>query len=208
MASAYVAGSLSRHVAPAVLLIAFGGMMVVAALAMLRPRRGPAATRASFGWLIAQGLIVGSITGFVGAGGGFVIVPALVVLVGLSMPEAVATSLLVIAMNSFVAFGATVGAVTLDPRVVAIVLAGALLGSVVGGAVAKSIPAVRLRRWFGWFVLAMAIVILGVEVSLDHGMTPGTLSRAGGSGHNTGVHHAVSPAVRPGDLDLYVPARG
>ncbi|MBL0219637.1 MAG: sulfite exporter TauE/SafE family protein [Myxococcales bacterium] len=165
MASAYVAGSLSRHVAPAVLLIAFGGMMVVAALAMLRPRRGPAATRASFGWLIAQGLIVGSITGFVGAGGGFVIVPALVVLVGLSMPEAVATSLLVIAMNSFVAFGATVGAVTLDPRVVAIVLAGALLGSVVGGAVAKSIPAVRLRRWFGWFVLAMAIVILGVEVS-------------------------------------------
>ncbi len=165
MASAYAAGSLARHIAPAVLLIAFGGMMVVAALAMLRPRRAPAASRASLRWLIVQGLIVGAITGFVGAGGGFVIVPALVVLVGLSMQEAVATSLLVIAMNSFVAFGATVSAVTLDARVVLVVLAGALLGSLIGGGLAKRVPGPRLRCWFGWFVLAMAVVILAVELT-------------------------------------------
>jgi uncharacterized membrane protein YfcA len=86
MISAYAAGRLSHLVAPAILLVAFGVMMAIAALAMLRPRcepvGGPAVREAAFGWLVAQGLAVGASTGFVGAGGGFVIVPAVVVLLG------------------------------------------------------------------------------------------------------------------------------
>lgn len=165
MLSAFAAGRLSRLVPPTILLIGFGVMMVVAALAMLRTRVRAAPPRASLAALIAQGLAVGAVTGFVGAGGGFVVVPALVVLVGLSMPEAVATSLMVIAMNSFVAFGATVGAVAIDGRVVGAVLIAAIAGGLLGGVVAGRVPAAGLRRGFGWFVLGMAAVILGTELS-------------------------------------------
>ncbi len=164
MVSAYASGRLARLVAPNVLLIAFGVMMLIAALAMLRPRGREALRTASLASLVALGLVVGAITGFVGAGGGFVIVPALVVLVGLSMPEAIATSLMVIAMNSFVAFGATVGAVSLDMRVIGAVLAAAIIGSVVGTVIGGRVPPTKLRRWFGWFVLAIALVILGAEL--------------------------------------------
>lgn len=168
MISAYAAGRLSRAIAPGVLLVAFGVLMVITAVAMLWPRRAPAtrpsAPKAALGWLVAQGLAVGALTGFVGAGGGFVIVPALVVLVGMPIKEATATSLLVIAMNSFVAFGATVGSVTLDGRVVGAALAAAVVGSVLGGRLVAHVPPARLRRAFGWFVLAMAIVILGAEL--------------------------------------------
>jgi len=173
MVSAYAAGKLSSLVAPGILLVSFGGMMAVAAAAMLRPRRlvparSPGET--SLGWLVVQGLVVGAVTGFVGAGGGFVIVPALVVLVGMPMKEATATSLMVIAMNSFVAFGATVRSVSLDGRVVGVVLAGAVLGGILGGKLCGRVPAAELRSWFGWFVLVMAVVILGAEL-------PGLVSR-------------------------------
>ena len=165
MASAYVAGRLSSHVPPGVLLVAFGAIMVVAAIAMLRPRRARAPRpAASLGWLVVQGLLVGAVTGFVGAGGGFVIVPALVVLVGLPMQQAAATSLLVIAMNSFVAFSATAQTVSLDGRVIGAVLGAAIVGGVVGSLVAHRISPARLRRWFGWLVLAMAVVILAAEL--------------------------------------------
>ena len=149
MISAYAAGRLSHAVAPGVLLVAFGVLMAIAALAMLWPRRDPKprppAREAALGWLVAQGLAVGALTGFVGAGGGFVIVPALVMLVGMPIKEATATSLLVIAMNSFVAFGATVGSVSLDGRVVGAVLAAAVVGSVLGGRLAAHVPPTRLR---------------------------------------------------------------
>ena len=165
MASAYVAGRLSSHVPPGVLLVAFGAIMVVAAIAMLRPGRESAPRPATpLGWLIVQGLLVGAVTGFVGAGGGFVIVPALVVLVGLPMQQAAATSLLVIAMNSFVAFSATAQTVSLDGRVIGAVLAAAIVGGVVGSLLAGKISPTRLRRWFGWLVLGMAVVILAAEL--------------------------------------------
>lgn len=164
MASAYGAGKLSSLVAPGILLVAFGVMMVVAGVAMLRPRPEAVPREPALLSLVAQGLVVGAVTGFVGAGGGFVIVPALVVLVGLPVREATATSLLVIAMNSFVAFSATVRSVSLDGRVVGAVLVAAIVGGVVGGQLAGKIPPDRLRRWFGWFVIVMAVVILGAEL--------------------------------------------
>jgi uncharacterized protein len=163
MVSAYAAGRLASHVPAGVLLAAFAVMMVVAGIAMLRPRT-TLRSRGALRWLVAQGLAVGAITGFVGAGGGFVIVPALVVLVGLSIEEAVATSLLVITLNSFVAFGATVNAVALDGPVIGAVLAAAIVGGAIGGRLARHVSPALLQRWFGWLVLVVAVVIFAAEL--------------------------------------------
>ncbi|CAN5893487.1 sulfite exporter TauE/SafE family protein [soil metagenome] len=163
MVSAYAAGKLASHVPSGVLLAAFALMMVVASLAMLRPQRTPRARHAP-GWLVVQGVVVGAITGLVGAGGGFVIVPALVVLVGLPIIEAVATSLLIITLNSFAAFSATVMSVTLDGPVTGVVLAAAIVGAAIGGHVAPRISPAQLRRWFGWLILSVAVVIAVAEL--------------------------------------------
>ena len=110
MAGAYSAGRVAKHLPAAALLVAFGAMMLVTAIAMLR-KRAPASggvarggKRAPLPLIIVEGLVVGAVTGLVGAGGGFLVVPALVLLGGLGMAEAVGTSLLVIAMKSFAAF--------------------------------------------------------------------------------------------------------
>ncbi len=164
MASAYVAARLARDVPAGVLLGAFAILMLVAGLAMLRPGR-PRAARHAPGWLVAQGLVVGAITGFVGAGGGFVIVPSLVVLVGLTMEEAIATSLLVITANSVLAFAATASSVSLDAPVIATVLVAAIAGGAIGARLVHRVSPAQLRRGFGWLVLAMAVVMLAAELA-------------------------------------------
>src|SRR5512135_870104 len=105
MTGAYTGGRLAEFVPGTLLLIAFGSMMLATAIAMLRSRRDTPGTpephELSVARAVSYGAAVGLVTGLVGAGGGFVIVPALALLGGLPMPAAVGTSLLVIAMNSF-----------------------------------------------------------------------------------------------------------
>jgi len=130
---------------------------------------------------VCAAVLIGLSLGLLGGGGSILTVPTIHYLFGLEAhaeitssllivgvasvaKEATATSLLVIAMNSFVAFGATVGSVALDGRVVGAVLVAAVVGSVLGGRLATHVPSTRLRRWCGWFVLAMAVVILGAEL--------------------------------------------
>jgi uncharacterized membrane protein YfcA len=111
--------------------------------------------------LLAAGLLVGTITGMLGAGGGFLIIPALVLLAGLDMRHAVGTSLLLIAVNAFIGF---LG----DPHVHLRDHAGLLLpfvglaiaGILVGSRLSQRIPNTRLRPAFGWFVLATGLYIL------------------------------------------------
>jgi hypothetical protein len=100
----------------------------------------------------------------VGAGGGFLVVPALVLLGGLPITEAIGTSLLVIAMKSFAAFAASAGDVQLDATIIAAVAASAIGGSVVGGWLAGRIPGARLQGLFGWFIVVMATFVLGQEI--------------------------------------------
>lgn len=168
MASAFVAGKLSAWVPGAVLLVGFGALMLITGLAMMRPRREVAAADAPGGrsWirLVAQGLGVGAITGFVGAGGGFVVVPALAILGGLSMREAVGTSLLVIAMNSAAAVAGHLGEVEIPVALAASLTAVAIVGSVAGGSLAGRIRQDVLRRAFAWFVIVMAVFLLSQEV--------------------------------------------
>lgn len=171
MIGAFGAGTLAHHLPRGLVLVLFGLMMLVAAGAMMRPRRDaadpPAQGREAgprLGAMVAQGLGVGAITGLVGAGGGFVVVPALVVLGQLPMREAVGTSLLVIAMNSAAAFAGHLGAARVDWALGAILVAAAVLGSVAGARLAGHVPQALLRRGFAWFVLVMAVFMLGQEI--------------------------------------------
>jgi hypothetical protein len=167
MASAYVAGRLARYLPPGVLMVLFGAVMLATAVAMMRGRRAAADAAPSDlprAKVVAVGLAVGTVTGLVGAGGGFLVVPALVILGGLPMPVAVGTSLLVIALNSFAGLAGALSSVSLPWGTAAVVTGAAVAGSVVGGRLAGTIPADTLRRVFAWLVLAMATLLLGQEV--------------------------------------------
>src|SRR5690606_37843277 len=108
--------------------------------------------------------VVGLVTGLVGAGGGFLVVPALALLGGLSMPVAVGTSLVVIAMKSFAGLGGYLTTVSLDWTLVGGVTAAAILGSFLGARLAGRIPEAALRKGFGFFVLAMGVFVLVQEL--------------------------------------------
>jgi len=168
MAGAYLGGRLSAHIPPSVLLLAFGAMMLLTAGAMLRGRRearpDAAETGSPLARIVAQGLAVGAVTGLVGAGGGFLVVPALVLLGRLPMTAAVGTSLLVIALNSAAGLAGHLARTELPYGVALPVAAAAVLGSFVGSRLAGRVAPDTLRRGFAWFVLAMAIFVLGQEV--------------------------------------------
>ena len=173
MAGAFVGGRLAHFIPSAVLLVSFAIMMLVTGLAMLRRRAvAPFVARGPRPWgrILVVGVAIGLLTGVIGAGGGFVIVPALMLLCGLSMPEAVATSLLVIALNSFSGFAGFVGHVTLDLRVAALFTLAAVIGSVGGAFAVNRVPGDVLRRAFAWLVLAMAVFMLWRQTSAVWGM--------------------------------------
>ena len=169
MAGAYLGAQIAAWIAEGVLLLLFAAMMALTALAMWRGRSASAdsAERAtSPGRLVLQGLIVGSFTGLVGAGGGFLIVPALVLWAGLPMPAAIGTSLLVIVLNSLAGFAGHVSQVRVDFGLVAAVAACAIAGSFAGSRLTRVVPPGSLRRAFAGFVLVMAVVILVREGNL------------------------------------------
>lgn len=165
MAGAFLAGRVSAYVAGRTLLVGFALLMVVAAIAMFRGRRDDTAVRPLAPLKTAVlGLVVGSVTGLVGAGGGFVIVPALVLLGGLPMPMAIGTSLLVIALQSAAGLVGHLGEVDLDWRLAGAVTTAAVLGSFVGSRLAGKFSPSTLRRGFGVFVLVMAAWMLFKEL--------------------------------------------
>jgi uncharacterized membrane protein YfcA len=169
MAGAYVGGRAGALVDGGVLLLLFAAMMVLTSLAMWRGRRAPPAAEHHRGdlWkLVLQGLAVGVFTGLVGAGGGFLIVPALVLWAGLPMGAAVGTSLLVIVMKSLAGFTGYSAHVTVDYSLVAAVSACAVAGSFVGSRLAHVVEPASLRRTFSGFVLVMAMIILVREGTL------------------------------------------
>jgi uncharacterized membrane protein YfcA len=165
-----LAGSaLNRMVAPHVLLLAFAALLLAAGWRMraraagdgIRPRRSRARAdnrpgAATVLRVLTAGSIVGLLTGFFGVGGGFVIVPALVLALRYEMPVAVGTSLLVIAVNSAEALAFRLPLAGIDWTVIAPFTATALAGVIVGNLVAGRVPAARLTRWFVWLLFAVA----------------------------------------------------
>jgi uncharacterized membrane protein YfcA len=114
--------------------------------------------------IVYQGAAVGAVTGLLGAGGGFVIVPALLFLTKLPIAAAVGTSLLVIAMNTLAGFVGVAGTVPVDLQLALIISGAAVLGSIAGGSLAGRISPRALKSGFGWFVIAMAFFILAQEL--------------------------------------------
>jgi uncharacterized protein len=168
MVGAYGGGRVAEFIPGTALLVAFGLMMIVTSVAMLRGRRNVTPERPPtdlpVGRILAEGAVVGAVTGLVGAGGGFLVVPALVLLGGLPMATAVGTSLLVIAMKSGAGLLGYLASTPIDWQLAGLVTAAAVVGSVAGGRLAGRVPEDRLRRAFGWFVLVMALVVLGQEL--------------------------------------------
>ena len=170
MTGALVGGLVGSHIPGAVLMVLFAAMMIATSVAMMRPRRGGARVEGEAPprqpWrVLAEGFAVGFATSLVGAGGGFLVVPALALLGGLPMALAVGTSLLVIAMQSSAGLVAHLFAVSLDWPVVLMVTAAAIAGSFLGTALVGRIPERSLRKGFGFFVLVMGVVVLAQEAS-------------------------------------------
>ncbi|MBW5481823.1 sulfite exporter TauE/SafE family protein [Streptomyces bambusae] len=180
MVGAYGGGRLAAHIPGTALLIAFALMMLATAAAMLRKPRAPRKPRVPrksrkprksnaaepahrelpVQHVVVEGLVVGAVTGLVGSGGGFLVVPALALLGGLPMSVAVGTSLLVIAMKSFAGLAGHLAGAQIDWNLALTVTAAAVVGSLIGSRFAGRIPQDALRQAFGWFVVVMGVFVL------------------------------------------------
>lgn len=163
LVGAFLGGMLGGHLPGELLLVAFALMMVATSIAMIRGRKVDESkkhTDLPVFRVLLDGLVVGLVTGLVGAGGGFLVVPALALLGGMPMAVAVGTSLLVIAMKSLGGLAGYLSTVHLDWGLVLAVTAAAIVGSVIGGRLAGRIPEAALRKGFGWFVLVMGGFVL------------------------------------------------
>jgi hypothetical protein len=161
MLVAFLAAGLSRLFPPAALLVAFAVLMLVIAGLMLSPLtvRRPQPRTPRWGVVLASGAGVGLLTGVLGVGGGFLIVPALVMLVGLPMPQAVGTSLVVIAMNSLAGLLGHLGE-AVDLALTATFVVAGLIGAFLGARLAGRLPAEQLRRAFAALVIVLAVFLL------------------------------------------------
>ena len=201
MAGAYAGGHLAKFIPGTVLLIGFAVMMVATAIAMLRGRKTNANTtehshHLPLAKIASVGLAVGMVTGLIGAGGGFLLVPALVLLGGLPMPIAVGTSLVIIAMNSFAGLMGYLSSVRIDWSLGAALTAAAVVGALIGARFAGKVNPETLRKGFGWFVLIMASVILGEEIHPALGFTGAALTVVAGAMTFACSHYAACPLRR------------
>ncbi len=150
------------------MMLLFALLLVLAAIFMLSRSKDPAVTgrtpTSSFAGLFLQGTLTGLITGLVGVGGGFLIIPALVVLRRLSMNDAIGTSLVIIAANSLFGFTGDLGKTIINWPVLFTITALAVAGIFAGNRLNGYIPAVKLKKGFGWFVLLMGLYIIIKEL--------------------------------------------
>jgi uncharacterized protein len=162
MAMAYLAAGWSKVLPSTTLMMLFAVLMLVVGLFMMLKPTPLGNEEGGRGWLVTvlAGAGVGLLTGFLGVGGGFLIVPALVMLVGLSMRQAVGTSLVVIAMNSLAGFLGHLHGPPIDIQLVAIFVAAGLAGALVGTRLTRLVHPEHLRKAFAVFVIGLAIFLL------------------------------------------------
>ena len=172
--AAFAGTAVNRALDPRLVLVGFAVVMVAAAVRMLReqPEAGGdcALPGGRVNWrgclpkAVGSGAVVGFLTGLFGVGGGFLIVHALVLLLGLPMTMAVGTSLVVVTVNSAAGFAAHTGGANIDYSLAAVFTAAAVTGSLAAARVASRLPAERLRRWFAGLVLAVAAFVIAQAV--------------------------------------------
>ena len=150
-------------------LLLFAILMMVASITMIiNPIQKKDEDREiSFNYpiIFLEGIIVGGITGLVGAGGGFLIIPALVLLTGLPMKQAVGTSLVIITLKSLIGFTGDMGGdLSIDYRFMIIFSLFAMAGILLGSFLTRFVSDEKLKPVFGWFVMAMGVFILFKEL--------------------------------------------
>ena len=152
------------------IMVLFAALMLAASVAMIRNEKGtnttPENDKRSLLKLTLLGIGIGLTTGVLGAGGGFLLIPALVLLFGMPMKEAIGTSLLIIALNSLIGFAGDIGRFDINWIFLLKVSAIAVAGVFAGGAMGKNINGKKLKKGFGWFVLIMGVYIIIKELYL------------------------------------------
>ncbi len=150
------------------IMVFFALVMLAAAFSMIRESKeeveSKGAIQFNFFLIALEGLVVGLLTGIVGAGGGFLIIPALVLLAKLPMKLAVGTSLVIIAAKSLIGFLGDVNTQPIDWHFLLIFTSLSIVGISLGTYLSKKIPGDKLKKGFGWFVLSMGIYILLSEL--------------------------------------------
>jgi uncharacterized protein len=162
MGVAYLAAGLSHMFTPAALLVLFALLMIAISVIMLLQNKKVerVANQASWPVIVAAGASVGLLTGILGVGGGFLIVPVLVMLVGLPMYQAIGTSLVIIAANSLAGFIGHLEMSLFDMTLTGIFVATGLAGTYAGSRLGQRLPAQRLKQVFAIFVLFLALYLL------------------------------------------------
>jgi uncharacterized protein len=168
MAGSFTGARSAAFVPSPVLLVFFGVVLVSSALAMMRVKkdgiRPPGSVRMVH--LLGLGVAVGLLSGLVGAGGGFLIVPVLTLFGGLSTRESIGTSLLIIALQSLAGFLGHVTRVTLDWPLLLSISGAAVMGSIFGAALSTRVAPAKLRTAFAWLVLGMGLLVFFKELPL------------------------------------------
>ena len=157
-------------------MILFAVLMLLAAISMIKAKiksndivvtdgnQKPALLK-----LLLYGVSIGLATGFLGAGGGFLLIPVLVLILKMPMKMAVGTSLLIIALNSLIGFTGDIGHFIIDWKFLITITGIAIVGVFVGGILSKKIDGDRLRKAFGWFILVMGLLIIIRELLFSWG---------------------------------------
>lgn len=152
-------------------MVLFAILMLFASGAMISEKKEPIASNNSVAQknthitrLLFYGVLIGLATGLLGAGGGFLLIPALVLLLKMPMKKAVGTSLLIIALNSLIGFTGDIGHFKIDWSFLTVVTLIAIAGIFIGGYLGRKIQGDKLKKAFGWFVLIMGVYILVKEI--------------------------------------------
>ena len=169
--AAYIGARLSKFLAPRVQLVLFALIGLAGSVMMLRGARKMAGksdnteyhfntdTR-TVGLLALEGILVGLLTGLIGVGGGFLIVPALVFVARLPMRLAIGTSLLVITMNAMSGFAGYLGHVAIDWALIGWFSAVAAIGAIIGTMISKRVPQRNLKQVFAVLLIGVSLYVL------------------------------------------------
>lgn len=173
----YIIPVLPEHIAdigafeltkPVLLMVVFAILMLATSISMIRSKKKKDGVEDeqvfNYPLIFIEGTIVGILTGFVGAGGGFLIIPALVLLSKLPMKQAIGTSLIIIAAKSLIGFTGDLGHTTIDWTLIISISLLAIVGIFIGNKLSEKLDGEKLKKGFGWFVLVMGAYILISEL--------------------------------------------